>query len=94
MGRQGRWIFPTSPAALPFSYAAPLQRGRPLRNGQAYWAPLRFHVQEGETREWRRVVDTARPSPEDIADPGDETPLASLEYEVAPRSIVVLERER
>ena len=35
----------------------------------AYWEPLRFHVQEGEAREWHRVVDTSRPSPEDIAEP-------------------------
>jgi isoamylase len=59
----------------------------------AYWEALRFHVQEGEAREWRRVIDTSRPSPEDIVEPGSETPLASLDYDVAPRSIVVLERE-
>lgn len=57
------------------------------------WEPLHFHVQEGEAHEWRRVVDTSRPSPEDIAEPGRETPLSSLDYEVASRSIVVLEHE-
>ena len=54
--------------------------------------PLRFHVQEGQGGDWRRVVDTSLPSPQDLADPGAESALTSLDYEVAPRSVVVLTR--
>jgi glycogen operon protein len=48
----------------------------------AFWEPVRFHIQEGQN--WKRVVDTSR---QDIV----EEPLTSLDYEVAPRSLVVLE---
>jgi isoamylase len=58
----------------------------------AYWEALNFEIQEGTAQEWKRIVDTALPSPHDFSDPG-----ASLEqagYLVAPRSIVVLLRSR
>jgi glycogen operon protein len=58
----------------------------------AYWEPVRFHIQEGDVGDWRRLVDTGRPSPEDILVPGAELPVGSLDYEVTPRSVVVLER--
>jgi glycogen operon protein len=58
----------------------------------AYWEPLEFTVQEGAAGEWRRVVDTARVSPQDIAEPGDEVLLLDLRYTVAPRAVVVLMR--
>ncbi len=59
----------------------------------AYWEPVRFHIQEGDVGNWRRLVDTGRPSPEDILVPGAEQPVESLDYEVTPRSVVVLERK-
>jgi len=59
----------------------------------AYWEPVRFHIQEGDTSDWRRLVDTGRPSPKDILVPGAEQPIGSLDYEVTPRSVVVLERK-
>ncbi|MBP1636709.1 MAG: glycogen debranching enzyme GlgX [Acidobacteria bacterium] len=49
-----------------------------------------FTVQEGEPGRWRRVFDTARPSPGDAVDPGAAAPLASRECLVRARSIVVL----
>lgn len=58
----------------------------------AYWEPLPFIIQEGTSDEWRLVVDTSLPSPDDIREPGQERPLASLSYDVQPRSIVVLQR--
>ncbi|MGE5294425.1 MAG: glycogen debranching protein [Solirubrobacterales bacterium] len=58
----------------------------------AYWEPVQFHIQEGDARDWKRIVDTSRTSPEDIIEPGSEQPIESLEYEVGPRSVVVLER--
>jgi pullulanase/glycogen debranching enzyme len=52
----------------------------------AFWEPVRFQIQKGKAGEWKRIVDTSRP---DIA----EQPVGSLDYEVAPRSVVVLEAE-
>jgi isoamylase len=58
----------------------------------AYWEELTFTVQEGEAGQWLRVVDTSLASPADIAGPGGEAPLTSLEYRVGARSVVVLRR--
>src|SRR6202451_4568547 len=53
----------------------------------AYWEELDFGVQEGSAQEWKRIVDTALPSPDDFS--GDGIPLEQTKYLVAPRSIVV-----
>jgi len=58
----------------------------------AYWEPLEFEIQEGTAQEWRRIVDTALPSPADFSDQGLR--LERTQYVVDPRSIVVLLRER
>ena len=58
----------------------------------AYWQALPFRIQEGAAQDWLRVVDTERPSPTDFVEGG--FPLQSLNYEVAPRSIVVLVRPK
>jgi glycogen operon protein len=58
----------------------------------AYWEELEFHIQEGTVREWKRIVDTALPSPDDFSDQG--LALEQTKYVVAPRSIVVLLRPR
>jgi isoamylase len=58
----------------------------------AYWQALDFVMQEGEPQEWRLVVDTGLPSPQDIAEPGAELALTMSRYTVHPRSIVVLLR--
>jgi glycogen operon protein len=57
----------------------------------AHWQPLTFRIQDGSPEGWRRVVDTFLPAPCDIADAGTE-PFVTAEYEVQPRSIVVLSR--
>ncbi len=54
----------------------------------AYWEKLEFNVQEGTAQEWKRIVDTALPSPDDFSDDG--IPLERARYLLAPRSIVVL----
>ena len=46
------------------------------------------------SNEWRRVVDTARSSPEDIVEPGTEPILETASYSVRARSVVVLRREQ
>jgi isoamylase len=58
----------------------------------AWQEPLAFAIQDGEPSAWRRVIDTARASPDDIREPGAEAPLASRTYVVEARSVVVLVR--
>lgn len=58
----------------------------------AYWEELEFYLQEGTAQEWKRIVDTALPSPHDFSDHG--LLLEGMKYAVAPRSIVVLLRPR
>jgi glycogen operon protein len=60
----------------------------------ARWEDQPFTVQEGRPSDWRRVVDTARPSPEDIVEPGGEFPLKTANCAVRARSVVVLRKER
>ena len=48
----------------------------------AFWEPVRFHIQE--RKDWHRMVDTSR---QDIV--GE--PVSPVDYELAPRSVVVLE---
>jgi isoamylase len=59
----------------------------------AVWQPVLFRVQEGNASDWKRLIDTSRPSPDDIAEPGSEAILDTLNYQVAPRSIAVLVRQ-
>ena len=51
-----------------------------------------FRVQAGDAAAWRRVIDTGLDAPEDLREPGREVPLASPEYLVRARSVVVLSR--
>jgi glycogen operon protein len=58
----------------------------------AWWKPLTFLIQEGRADTWRRVLDTALPSPDDFVAPGHEPLVKSMEYELSSRSVVVLAR--
>jgi glycogen operon protein len=58
----------------------------------AYWEELTFDIQEGESRGWRRVIDTNLESPIDVLEAASATALDSLRYAVAARSVVVLIR--
>ena len=53
----------------------------------AYWEALNFTIQQGTARQWRRVVDTNLPTPDDITPEG--VPIRKLQYRVGPRSVVV-----
>lgn len=53
---------------------------------------LSFTVQEGESGQWRRVIDTSLDSPDDFCAPGAEVWLTSQTYVVGARSVVVLIR--
>jgi glycogen operon protein len=68
--------------------------GRFLLHGilNAYWEPLTFQLPPpaAEGRRWRRCIDTALPSPDDIW-LWDQAPVVSgTSYVVQPRSVVVL----
>lgn len=56
----------------------------------AYWQDLTFTIQEGDPPDWKRVVDTGLPSPDDFSDPPGS--ISSLTYKVKARSVVVLVR--
>jgi len=56
----------------------------------AYWEPLDFHIQEGSATEWRRVVDTSLPPPDDI--PDNPAAIGSTTYRAGARSVVVFVR--
>ena len=70
-------------------------RGRFLLHGMlsAYWEPLTFElppVPAGNQYRWRRCIDTARDSPDDISR-WDTAPIVTTAvYIVQPRSVVVL----
>ena len=59
-----------------------------------HWQDHQFAIQGGGPLEWRRVVDTAQPSPQDILEPGHEVRLKSASYLVRARSVVVLCRDQ
>ncbi len=60
----------------------------------AFWEPLTFELPDGSGNPWRRWIDTARPSPEDIA--AEETAPAVKDdaYRAEARSVVLLFRKR
>ena len=51
---------------------------------------LDFELPRLERRRWARAIDTARPSPEDILEPGSEVPVEGDRYHAWGRSVVVL----
>ena len=55
-----------------------------------FWEPLGFDLPDLPGRRWARAVDTALPSPADIADPGTEQAIGASTYLVTDRSMVVL----
>jgi isoamylase len=86
-----------SPGSRAFAF---LLRGGSERDDDLYVMinagaePVRFTIQEGLAGQWRRVVDTARESPEDFHDLEPGVTLASQGYDVGARSVVVLLRPR
>jgi len=59
----------------------------------AYWEPLEFElplVDAGGESPWRKFVDTALASPEDIVDWQSARPVPGLTYRVEARSVVLL----
>jgi glycogen operon protein len=56
----------------------------------AHWEDREFELPDIGNRQWSRLVDTALPSPQDIANQGHEFPLLSQDnYLVKARSVVI-----
>ena len=58
-----------------------------------HWEDHDFAVPGRQSSSWRRVVDTARSSPNDIVEPGVAPSVEAATYAVRARSVVVLVRE-
>jgi glycogen operon protein len=59
----------------------------------AYWEPLSFElppVPPGSAQAWRRCIDTALPSPDDIQPYALASPVAADSYTAQPRSVALL----
>ena len=82
-----------SPQGQAFAYCL---RGAEFNDSNIYvminggHADLDFRIHEGKKGGWLLVVDTSLTSPRDIAGPGKEKRLASLDYKVNARSVVIL----
>ena len=57
-------------------------------------ARIEFGIFEGNADDWKRVVDTSLPSPDDICDVAAQPPISASSYFVAARSVVVLVRTK
>jgi glycogen operon protein len=55
-----------------------------------YWDAFDFEVPTVPGRRWYRIVDTARPSPEDIAEAAHQVPIDEQRVRVEGRSVLVL----
>jgi isoamylase len=47
-----------------------------------YWEPLDFQVPSAPGQQWGLAIDTFRPSPQDILEPGREQPITGDRYRV------------
>jgi glycogen operon protein len=60
----------------------------------AYWEPLDFELPQslgdGRPLQWRRWIDTALPTPDDISPWQDSPAIPSTPYHAGPRSVVML----
>jgi isoamylase len=59
----------------------------------AYWGPLTFElppVPDGSRQSWRRCIDTALPSPDDVRSWDAAPAVSQSRYAVEPRSVVLL----
>jgi isoamylase len=55
-----------------------------------FWEDLDFELPDVPGRHWCVAVDTAQPSPHDIADPGSEEDVMGITRRVEARSVVIL----
>jgi isoamylase len=75
--------------SLAVCFTARGRAGRMYAAFNAWWEPLEFEL-PAAPQGWRRLVDTARPSPEDAASWAESAPVDGARYLVEARSVVVL----
>ena len=58
----------------------------------AWWEPLTFTLPEADfgSQSWHRWIDTTLPSPDDIVPWDQAEPVDQTQFELGPRSVVVL----
>jgi isoamylase len=78
--------------SLALSYTSAEHRFRMHVMVNAWWQPLRFTLPPTGLADgrWHRWIDTALPSPDDIAAWAEVPPLPDHAYQVQPRSVVAL----
>jgi glycogen operon protein len=77
--------------SLAFTLRSPEQDEACYVAFNAYWESLCFQLPApAQGRSWHRVVDTALPSPQDVAEAGTEMPVDKDEYWIGPRTTVIL----
>jgi isoamylase len=78
--------------SLAFSLCHPLTGEQIYAIFNAYWEPLKFQLPRLPAgQEWRRVIDTALPSPQDICERGAAVSVKGHYYAAQSRSCVVLQ---
>ncbi len=75
--------------SLAVCFTARGRSGRIYMAFNAFWEPLEFELPTAP-RSWRRLVDTARPSPDDAVGWADNATVAGSSYRVEARSLVML----
>jgi isoamylase len=76
-----------------FAFTAELQRERQMLHVivNGYWEAIEFELPPAiENRGWRRWIDTALPSPQDIVDWEMAVPISDAPYAAGARSVVML----
>jgi glycogen operon protein len=74
--------------SIAFTLSHPQYQERMLN---AYWEGLSFQLpHSGDAKQWRRIVDTAKPSPDDCLDVAHADPVSGQFYRVESRSSVLL----
>ena len=97
MVRQRRQESDFSPGGQTLAYCL---RGAGLNDDDIYVmvntgaSEVRFLIQDGRPADWLLVADTNLPSPHDFVETSDRRPLASADYLVGGRSVVVLCRNK
>ncbi|MFM2481493.1 glycogen debranching protein GlgX [Celerinatantimonas sp. YJH-8] len=76
--------------SIALSYALPYRNEHLYLAVNAYWQPLTFELPTIDRQQWRLVLNTAAPSPDDICDMGEAKPYHQASILLEPHSIVVL----
>ena len=81
-----------SESSRALAFTVLLKQGQVRVHGMmnAYWEALDFELPAHGEKPWKRWIDTALPSPDDIVDYAGAPVLTGTSYLVQPRSIVFI----